>query len=412
MNSSTFLRPRPRRARGAGVSALGLAALLLMPSCGPADDAKLPGSAAQGRAGVREDAGGAPQGRGFRVGTLELSITLPGTENVTGPPAAEVAGVTTYDGALDDRYADIPEFAKHRYEEDKGRRRMLDDIIQEQLVLRAAVDDGMHRDPEVVQQLSGYLSRLLAQVYFERRTEEIAGLGPGSIERYIAGHPTEVAKKQAELDSQHGNQHVLTGALAHSKSSSADQLRSWIERRILVGDDQVQRYYDEHPEEFRLAESITARHIQLATEADAAAVRARLLAGEGALAERFSESARKQSTDRATGAKGGFLGVIPQGGMIPFLGTEPEILSMLFATSDGQLTPVAQSRRGWHVFLVESHHDAGRQALAAVAERIRDQLFFRRQEEIKAEVFAELRARYGARRLLYNDVPGVPTDAQ
>jgi parvulin-like peptidyl-prolyl isomerase len=89
------------------------------------------------------------------------------------------------------------------------------------------------------------------------------------------------------------------------------------------------------------ADQVHARHIMLATKAEADAVVARLKAGED-----FAKVAMEVSLDEGSKADGGDLGFFAKGFMIP------EFEAAAFALQPGQFSDPVQTQYGFHVILV------------------------------------------------------------
>src|SRR5262249_20995391 len=93
-------------------------------------------------------------------------------------------------------------------------------------------------------------------------------------------------------------------------------------------DSAIQAYYEAHKTEpmFQTGETRRARHIQVATEAEAKDVLRRLKSGAN-----FATLAKTLSKDSATKQVGGELGPIDRNGMIGSLGRQPAIADSVFA---------------------------------------------------------------------------------
>jgi peptidyl-prolyl cis-trans isomerase D len=141
-----------------------------------------------------------------------------------------------------------------------------------------------------------------------------------------------------------------------------------------LSEDEVQDYYDDHPDEFRREAALEARHVLIRTtdgdsaEAVEAARRQALEVMEKARAgEDFAALARQHSQD-GSAAAGGDLGRFTRREMVkPFA-------DAAFALEAGQISEPVQTQFGWHVIKVEKRHPAATPALEEVAEQIRTRL--------------------------------------
>ncbi len=128
-------------------------------------------------------------------------------------------------------------------------------------------------------------------------------------------------------------------------------VRTWLTQQFdntVISDSEAKKYYDEHPNEFKVPAQVHARHILLKDEKSANDVLAQLkgLKGE-ALQKRFVELAKAKSTG-PTGPKGGDLGFFAPGQMVkPFN-------DAVFAMKKGEISakPV-KTQFGYHVIYVE-----------------------------------------------------------
>jgi peptidyl-prolyl cis-trans isomerase C len=110
-------------------------------------------------------------------------------------------------------------------------------------------------------------------------------------------------------------------------------------------------------------EEIHARHILVSTQAQAQAIIKQLDSGAD-----FAKLAQKYSTDPGS-VNGGDLGWFKKTDMVP------EFANAAFAMKDGQITQTpVHSQFGWHVIQVLGHRVDAAPTLAAVHDKIRNQL--------------------------------------
>jgi peptidyl-prolyl cis-trans isomerase C len=120
-----------------------------------------------------------------------------------------------------------------------------------------------------------------------------------------------------------------------------------------------------------------ARHILVATEEEATAVKDRLAAGED-----FAAIAQEVSTDAGSGAQGGELGWFSAGMMVP------EFETAVAALQPGDVSEPVQSQFGWHVVELEETRDKP----APTLEEVRPDLEAQVQQEAVQARLAELEA--------------------
>ncbi len=151
---------------------------------------------------------------------------------------------------------------------------------------------------------------------------------------------------------------------------------------------EVRRYYDEHPAEFRVAERVTARQIVVATEAEAREVRRRLLAGAD------FKSLLSRSIDQQTKNLDGALGYVSRGAPVRGLGQNDSFVEAVLAVPAGQLSEPIRTDKGFHVVRVEEREPERSRELAAVQPSLERRLSSQKFKDIGQHLVDSLRARY------------------
>ena len=130
--------------------------------------------------------------------------------------------------------------------------------------------------------------------------------------------------------------------------------------KVLVSPEAVKQYYDSHPTRFKHEAEYKVRTVfvlvpqgsqdtvkeQARKKLDQA--RARIAGGED-----FGKVAGEVSDDPPTKGKGGDMGWVPKGLLIP------EFEAVVFALKVGQLSDVFASKFGFHLFKVDAQREAG-----------------------------------------------------
>jgi peptidyl-prolyl cis-trans isomerase D len=141
-----------------------------------------------------------------------------------------------------------------------------------------------------------------------------------------------------------------------------------------VDDAAVRAYYDAHPAEFQMPESVHARHIlrelpKDASPADVDKARVEMLKLKARLAkgENFAALAEKHS-DCPSSARGGDLGWFSREAMVaPFA-------QAAFSQEPGVVGDPVRTEFGWHLIKVEERREAGARSFEEAAPAIRRQL--------------------------------------
>lgn len=117
------------------------------------------------------------------------------------------------------------------------------------------------------------------------------------------------------------------------------------EGKTALTDDAMKKVYQEAIEKVAGEKEVHARHILLATEDEAKAVKAELDKGAD-----FAELAKKKSKDPGA-ADGGDLGFFTKDQMVP------EFSAVAFELAPGKISDPVKSQFGWHIIKVEEKRD-------------------------------------------------------
>ncbi len=145
---------------------------------------------------------------------------------------------------------------------------------------------------------------------------------------------------------------------ARDRILAAAYMKSRVEAAVTP--ERIRRLYDSQVDVTRLGDEVKARHILVATEADAAGISAALAAGGD-----FGAYARSRSLDRATAPLGGEIGWFTKEMMAPGLA------AVAFSTPVGVIAVPFQSEFGWHVLEVLDRRPSRGVAFSAVEDNIR-----------------------------------------
>ena len=129
---------------------------------------------------------------------------------------------------------------------------------------------------------------------------------------------------------------------------------------------QIQQYYNDHKSDYMVPEEADSRHILIAVpaNADAKTVAAAQAKAESILKQiqsgaDFAAMAKKYSDDPGSKDKGGELGYVRRGTMVPSFD------NAIFTQPIGKLT-IVRSQYGFHIVQVEGRHPAQQQPLSDV----------------------------------------------
>jgi peptidyl-prolyl cis-trans isomerase D len=144
--------------------------------------------------------------------------------------------------------------------------------------------------------------------------------------------------------------------------------------QVTPGD--LQRYYNEHMDEYRVPEQVEVRHILIKTpppgpdgKVDPKAVEAARQKAEDILKQLhagadFAKLAEKDSQDTASAKNGGSLGSIQRGQ------TVPEFEKVAFSLPKGSTSGIVQTSYGFHIIHVDDKQDAHVKPLSEVQAQV------------------------------------------
>src|ERR1700675_1969089 len=243
-----------------------------------------------------------------------------------------------------------------------GQKNALRNLIDQSLLVQRAKDMGISVEPEVIKQLD--------QIRIENKLPSMEAL-------------EEAVSKQG-LNWEDFKNNIRSGLLTKKVIGSE------VGSHINVPKDEIQKYYDEHKQEFMRPEQVVLRSIEVnttgkdATEvADlkkkAETARKRIQDGED-----FGEIAKRYS-DGATAKQGGYLGQYKRGEL------SKELEDTVFKMKRNELTEVMETKQGFLIMQVLEHYDEGEQSLAKVENEINEKLYSQRMEPALREYLKTLR---------------------
>jgi len=137
-----------------------------------------------------------------------------------------------------------------------------------------------------------------------------------------------------------------------------------------VTEDTVKAAYAEFVKDFKPVEEVHARHILVATEDEAKAVKAELDGGKP-----FEVLAMEKTTDPSGKQNGGDLGFFSKGMMVP------EFEAVAFTLEPGKISDPVQSQFGWHIIKVEEKRMSAPPPIEQVQQQLGQQVMFKAFDE-------------------------------
>ena len=158
-----------------------------------------------------------------------------------------------------------------------------------------------------------------------------------------------------------------------------DVIRREVGSRIIMGHDEIDKYYGEHKNDFQRPEQVYLAEIFVSTEGKTPEEipelekKARGLLEKVNKGDDFAELARRRS-DSSSAQRGGELGVFERGQL------SKEIEEIVFKMKRGQVTDLVRTKTGFLILRVEQHYDAGLQPLEKVEGEISNRLYMQKME--------------------------------
>ncbi|MGH9493250.1 MAG: peptidylprolyl isomerase, partial [Terriglobales bacterium] len=149
-----------------------------------------------------------------------------------------------------------------------------------------------------------------------------------------------------------------------------------LQSQVPVTRDDLQRYYNDRQDQYRVPEQVSVRHILIKTPSpgpdgkvdpkgvEAARARAQDLLKQLKAGATFEELARKYSEDPGSAANGGLYEKVERGRMVP------EFDKAGFSLPKGQVSDLVQTSYGFHILRMEDHQPAHLRSLDEVKAEI------------------------------------------
>jgi len=260
----------------------------------------------------------------------------------TGAVLAEVGGTSITVDSFKKEMENLPPYLKPMTETAEGKKEMLETMVIRELIIQEAAKAGLENTPAVKEKLEELKKRLIVEAYLKQKVEE------------------------------------------QSK----------------VGDEELQKFYNENREKFKTGDQVKASHILVKSEKEAKDLLAQLKGGAG-----FEELAKKHSTDGAA-AKGGDLGWFGKGSMIP------EFEKAAFAMKEGQTSDIVKTKFGYHIIKLTGRRPAGERSFEEVKDQIKAAILPGKQQEIFQKIKDDLKksGKYSIKEDVLKGLGGTPAE--
>ena len=259
---------------------------------------------------------------------------------------------------------------------------VLRDLIDQSLMVQRAKDMGISVETDVIKQLD--------QIRIQNNLSSMEDL--------------EKAVSAQGLNWEDFKNNIRNGLLTRRVVSSE------VGSHIIIGKEEVTKYYQAHQKEFVRPEQVVLREILVSTEGKKDAEipdvqkKAENLLDRVRNGEDFGEIAKRFSDDKETAKQNGFLGEYQKGALAK------ELEDAVFKLKKNQTTDVIQTKQGFLILQMLEHYDEGEQPLQKVEPEIMDKLYGERMEPALRNYLKTLREQsYVIVKPGYVDAAGVPS---
>lgn len=172
---------------------------------------------------------------------------------------------------------------------------------------------------------------------------------------------------------------------AKKKIIIAKFVKTEIDDKIEISEDEIKKYYEDHKDDFKKPEMWRASHILLASESEAKDVQAMILAGGS-----FEDLARDKSID-ATASRLGDVGYFRKGQVIP------EFENACFELQIGQTSQIVRTQFGYHIIKLTDRKPESLQSFEEAKPTIENELRRTKRNESFDKLVVDLKDKYRVR---------------
>lgn len=232
---------------------------------------------------------------------------------------------------------------------------VLEQMIGEKLILQEAAKRKIQvEEAEIDQQIDN-----LAKARFSSRKE---------FDEFIKTQNFSLADLKQELRSQLTAERLAEQVIGSTK--------------IEVKDQEVEKYFQTHQDQYNVPELVKARHILVKEEKEAEDILRQLKAGED-----FAKLAQKYSQDPGSKEKGGDLGYFSRGQMVP------AFEKAAFSLQIGEISSIIQTDYGYHIIKVEDHKKQQKFQFQQVREEVKKELAENKKKDTWMKFLEDLRSK-------------------
>ena len=174
-------------------------------------------------------------------------------------------------------------------------------------------------------------------------------------------------------------------AEARKKIIIAKFVKTEVDDKVEVSENEMKAFYDEHKDEFKMPQMWRACHILLASEGEAKDILSELSKGGS-----FEDIARVKSID-ATSSRGGDVGYFRKAQVVP------EFENACLSLNVGQISPIVHTQFGYHIIKLTDKKDEALEPYESVRPKIENVLKLKKRNEMFDELVVSLKEKYRVR---------------
>ncbi|RJP96352.1 MAG: peptidylprolyl isomerase [Desulfobacteraceae bacterium] len=259
---------------------------------------------------------------------------------------------------------------------------------------------GMPLDDAKLQEFrKNILNSLIDQeVLYQESVAEGIKVDPAEVSKELANFKKQFETEEAfkkQIAQMNFTEEVIVTQITRSKS-----IQKFIEAKVMPGivisDEDVKKYYDSHPDEFKLKERVHASHILVKVdpkspdaEKDKKAA-LKKIEGIKAKIDKGGDFAKlaEENSDCPSKAKGGDLGFFERGQMVkPFE-------DAAFGLKPGETSGIVETQFGYHIIKCQEKKEASTLPLDEVKENLKNKLKDDRFKETFPAYMETLKKKY------------------
>ncbi|HMB69374.1 MAG TPA: peptidyl-prolyl cis-trans isomerase [bacterium] len=278
------------------------------------------------------------------VRTLVVGVTMAvalaacqGTPGDSAPARdrvlARVAGKVIRESDVDARLAELPTLARPEYSSPIGKERLLRQMVEEEMLYRAAVEDGLDQDPTIASRLERSRRQILTQAYLDHMQEEASR----------------------------------------------------------VPDDEARAFYREHLDEYHIERMLRVRVLHHSDRNIVERARDMVVEHDRRFAEVCAEINEKSMLKDAAGLLPNW---VRRDKAVPWLGNLPEFHDAVWSLAPGEMSPVVETVQGFLIAVVEEERPARQRTFEEARADVVGRISRERSTRGLPELIDELEERY------------------